>query len=122
LLHPLSSVSGSLRLFQLMPLHIALVSTVVALTVAAFTVVAFIVAASTVVYAPEWRWASVLLLSVLLQSVLPPQARITGQVIMRQAITALPPRSVVHTATITMPPTAAAYLRHNGCDYGRTSE
>src|SRR5882762_8925254 len=84
LLHPLSSVSGSLRLFQLTPLHIALVSTVVALTVAAFTVVAFIVAASTAVYAPEWRWASVLLQSVLLQSVLPPPARITGQVIMRQ--------------------------------------
>ena len=73
---------------------------------------------STVVCAREWRWASVLPRSGLLRSVLLPQVHITGQVITPQAITALPLRSVVHTATITMPPTAAAYPRHNGCNTG----
>jgi len=46
--------------YQLTPPHIALVSIAVGFTVAAFTVVA-----STGVYAREWRWASVLLQSVL---------------------------------------------------------
>src|SRR5438477_12548693 len=50
LLHPLSSASGSLGLFQLTPPHIAVVSTAVVSIAAAFTVVA-----STVVYVPEWR-------------------------------------------------------------------
>jgi hypothetical protein len=90
--------------FQLTPPHIALVSLEVGFTVAAFTVVA-----STVVYDREWQWASVLLRSVLPRWVPPPRVLITGQV-----TTALPPRSVVHTATIITPPTTAAYRRRNG--------
>jgi hypothetical protein len=103
LLHPLSLASGSLGLFQLTPPHIAVVSTAAVSIAVAFTAVA-----STVVYAREWRSASVLPLSVLLRSVLPPRVLITPP-----AITALPPRSVVHTATIIMPPTTAVYPRHS---------
>ena len=69
------------------------------------TAAAFTVVATTVVYAQEWQSASVLPLSELRQSALP----------QRVPITALPPRSVVHTATIIMPPTTAAYPRHNDC-------
>ena len=95
LLHPLSSVSDWLGPFRLTPPHIALVSIAVAFTAAAFTVVA-----TTVVYAREWRSASVLPLLVLQLSALQPWA--------------LLPLSVVHTAII-MLPTTAAYPRHNGC-------
>ena len=106
--HPQSSASGSLGRFQLTPPHIALVSLAVASTAAAFTVVAFTVVATTVVYALEWRSASVLPLSVLLQLALLLRVLITPPV-----ITALPPRSVVHTATIIMLPTTVAYPRHS---------
>ena len=57
-------------------------------------------------------------LPVLLRSVLPPRVLITPP-----AITALLPPSVVHTATIIMPPTTAAYPRHRHChtaDIGET--
>ena len=91
LLHPLSSVSDWLGPFRLTPLHIALVS-----IAAAFTVVA-----TTVVYAREWRSASVLPLLVLQLSALQPRA--------------LLPLSVVHTAIIIMLPTTAVYPRHNSC-------
>jgi hypothetical protein len=57
-----------LALFQLTPPHIIAV---------VFTVAGFTVAASTVVYAREWRWASVLLRSALPRSVLLPRALIT---------------------------------------------
>jgi hypothetical protein len=101
--HPLSLASGSLGRFQLTPPHIAPVYTAVVFIAVAFTVVA-----TTAACAQEWRSASVLRQSVLLQSALPPQVLITPL-----AITALLPRSVVHTATIIMPPTTAAYPRHN---------
>ena len=68
------------------------------------TAAAFTVVATTVVYAQEWQSASVLPLSELRQSALP----------QRVPITALPPRSVVHTATIITPPTTAVYRRRNG--------
>ena len=71
---------------------------------------AFTVVATTVVFARGWRSASVLPLSVLLRSVLPPRVLITPP-----AITVLPPRSVVRTATTIMPPTTAAYPRHSSC-------
>ncbi len=60
--------------------------------------VALTVVAITVVYAQAWPWALVLLLSVLLRSVLRPRVLITPP-----AITALPPRSLVRTATIFTP-------------------
>ncbi len=116
--HPQSSASGSLGRFQLTPPRIALVSIVVVPPAAVSIAVAFTVVATTVVYAREWRSASVLPLSVLLQSALPPQVLITPL-----AITARLPRSVVHTATIIMPPTIAAYPRHRHChtaDIGET--
>ena len=106
LLHPLSSVLGCWGPFQLTPPHIALVSIAVALTAAVSIAVEFTVVATTVVFAREWRSASVLPPSVLLLQVL-----ITAG----QAITALPRLSVVHTATIIMPPTTAAYPRHSNC-------
>jgi hypothetical protein len=112
LLHPLSSVSGSLGPFQLTPPHIALASIAAVSTAAVSIAGAFTVVATTVVYAREWRSASVLPLSVLLRWALPP----------RVLITALLPRSVVHTATIIMLLTTAAYPRHNSCHTGRTSE
>jgi hypothetical protein len=91
LLHPLSSVSDWLGPFRLTPPHIALVS----------IAVAFTAVATTVVYAREWRSASVLPLLVLQLSALQPRA--------------LLPLSVVHTAIIIMLPTTAAYPRHNSC-------
>jgi len=83
---------------------------VVASTVVASTVVASTVAAFT---ARAWRWASVLLRSVPLRSV-PPLRVLT----MAPAIMALPPRSLVDTATIIMRPTTAAYPRHSCCNTG----
>jgi hypothetical protein len=50
-LHPLSSVSDLLRLFQLMPRHIIAVASIVVGSI----VVAFTVVATTVVYVLEWR-------------------------------------------------------------------
>jgi hypothetical protein len=73
------------------------VSIVAALTVAALT---------TVVYDRAWRLASVPLQLVLPPSALPLRELTTGQDMLR--------RSGVHTATIIMPPTTAAYPRHNG--------
>jgi len=95
--------------YQLTPPHIVLVSIAVALTAAVSIAVEFTVVATTVVFAREWRSASVLPPSVLLRSVLPPRVLITPP-----AIAALLPPSVVHTATIIMPPTTAAYPRLNG--------
>ena len=60
--------------------------------------------ATTVVYAREWRSASVLPLLVLQLSALQPWV--------------LLPLSVVHTATIIMLPTTAAYPRHKRCHTG----
>jgi hypothetical protein len=60
------------------------------------------------VYARAWRLASVPPRLALPRSVLLPRVHTD------QAITAPPRRSVVHTATIIMPPTTAAYPRHNG--------
>ena len=71
------------------------------------TAAAFTVVATTVVYARAWRLASVPL-----RLVLPPSALLLRE-LTGQAITALR-RSVVHTATIIMPPTTDAYPRHNG--------
>ena len=99
LLQPPSSVSEWLGLFRLTPPHIALVSIGVGSTAAASTVVA-----TTVVYAREWRSASVLPLLALQLSALQPWV--------------LLPLSVVHTATIIMLPTTAAYPRHNSTDSG----
>ena len=99
--------------------HIIAVAPIVVVSIAAgsiaavFTVAVFTAAAFIVVYAREWRWVSVLPRSVLPQLELLPRARIT-----RQVITALPPRSAVHMATIIMPPTTAAYPRHNRCNRG----
>ena len=66
---------------------------------------------TTVVYGREWRWASVLLQSVLPRSGLLPPVPTTGLV-----ITALRPRSLVHTGTIIILPTADACPRHKGCN------
>jgi hypothetical protein len=99
-----------LVLFQPTRQHIALVSRAVAFIVVVSIVAALTVVAITVVYARAWRWASVLLRLVLPPSVLLLQVLITAG----QAITALPRLSVVHTATIIMPPTTAAYPRLNG--------
>jgi len=101
--HPQSSASGSLGRFQLTPPHIGPVYTAVVFIAVAFTVVA-----TTAACAQEWRSASVLPLSVLLQLALLLRVLITPPV-----ITALPPRSVVHTATIIMLPTTVAYPRHS---------
>jgi len=90
-------------LFQPTRQHIALVSHAAVSIVAALTVVA-----TTVVYARAWRLASVPL-----RLVLPPSALLLRELITGQDITALR-RSVVHTATIIMPPTTVAYPRHNG--------
>jgi high-affinity K+ transport system ATPase subunit B len=84
---------------QLTPPHIAL--SIVAVSTAAV----FIAVAYTVVYAQEWRSASVPPLSVLLRSALPLRVPI-----MLPAITALPLRAAAHTATTTTLPTTAAYL------------
>jgi hypothetical protein len=99
-----------LVLFQPTRQHIALVSRAVASIVVVCIVAAFTEVAITVVYARAWQWALVLLRLVLPRSVLLLRALITAG----QAITAQPRRSDVHTATIIMPPTTAAYPRHNG--------
>ena len=74
-------------------------------------VVVLTVVATTVVYARAWRLASVPL-----RLVLPPSALLLRE-LTGQAITA-PRRSVVHTATIIMRPTTAAYPRHSCCNTG----
>ena len=96
----------------------------VELAQAAFALLAFVVASTVVASivvaftARAWRWASVLLRSAPLLSVLPPRVLTTGQVTMPPAIMALLPRSAVDTATITIRPTTAAYPRHSRCNMG----